>query len=586
MGNTSSSNGTLSIVLDSPQTPNASFVAGRTLSGSVFAKATSNVNAVRIDAYITGKERTRVRYTETTTYRDGNGNTRTRHHTRYRHAERSICRVNVNLGQVDNAQAGAQFRFPFRIELPPDLPSSMYIMRNGGYSKIDYKFKAHVGGHHKVEQLFNVMSAPLSMQPVPNLVPPIVRDVQSCCCFNMGTITMGARIANTRIGRGETAIIDFACKNQSRQRILSVTVEIKQEVNWSAGYHREYSTNVLARRLFNRTERWGEMSKEEAKAKAQSRKNNTDSHRDRNQQALQIIHKAIFDGENRVLLNVPTSALQTYHGALVQVGHQMKIKITFDGMCIDHPTITVPIYLGTPTSYGAQIASPQPSIPVATAIATPSAPPMGVKPSPSAPPLPSEAEIDLTAPSAPPAEWAAAVTSVPVVVGQADVVVGGKAEDFDGEGGAAHASAFVPVAEVVPSLGNLINEIKFAVSPSDTVRKRLDDKKWSPVFNAMTPMDYSSVIKAVAIEFDQPDIAALIAPAVRGGNFTHEYVIAALRVVSDWLRSPTIAKILPFCKDLHSNVGKIKGELTDWERVCTERDFEQALTINGQESLA
>ena len=421
------------------------------------------------------------------------------------------------------------------------------------------------------------------MQPVPNLVPPIVKDVQSCCCISMGQITMGARIANTRIGRGETAVIDFACKNQSRQRIASVTVEIKQEARWSAGYHNEYSTNVLATRLFNRTERWGEMSKEEVKAKAQSRKNNTDSYRDRNQQALQIIHKAIFDGENRVLLNVPASALQTYHGALVQVNHRMKIKIKFDGMCIDHPTINVPIYLGTPTSYGGQIASsPQPSIPVATAIATPSAPPMDVKPS--APP-PSEAEINLAAPSAPPAEWAAAVTSAPVVVGQADVIIGGKAEDFE-EGGAANTSAFVPVAEVVPSLANLINEIKFAVSQSDTVRKRLNDKKWSPVFNAMTPIDYSSVIKAVAIEFDQPDIAAFIAPSVRGGNFTHEYIIAAIRTVSDWLRTPTIQKILPFCKDLHANVGKIKAELTDWEKVCTDRDFEQAMAISGQESLA
>eukprot|EP00984_Skeletonema_dohrnii_P033456 scaffold30133_cov67-Skeletonema_dohrnii-CCMP3373.AAC.1 len=152
MGNSpSSSNGTLSIVLDSPQTPNSNFLAGRTLTGSVYAQATNNINQVRVEAYITGKERTRVRYTETETYTDSNGNSQTRHHTRYRNAERSIYRVNVNLGQVENVQAGSQFRFPFQIELPLDLPSSMYIARNGGYSLINYKFKAHVGGHHKVE---------------------------------------------------------------------------------------------------------------------------------------------------------------------------------------------------------------------------------------------------------------------------------------------------------------------------------------------------------------------------------------------------------------------------------------------------
>lgn len=583
MGNSpSASNGTLSIVLDSPHTPNSNFLAGKTLSGSVYAKATTNINNVRIEAYITGKERTRVRYTETTHYTDSNGNTRTRHHTRYRNADRSICRVHINLGRVENAQAGDQHRFPFRIQLPHDLPSSMHIERNGGYSKVDYKFKAHVGGHHKVEQLFNVMSAPLSMQPVANLVPPIMKDVQSFGCFRRGTITLGARIANTRIGRGETAIVDFACKNQSRQKITSVAVEIKQQVQWNAGHHKEYAENVLSRKLFKRTERWGEMSKEEVKAHEQSWRKNTDTHRDRKQRALQLIHKAIFDGENRVLLDVPTSAFQTYEGALVRVNHRMKIQITFAGTCVSPKELYVPIYLGTPTSYGTQIASPPPSIPVATAVAVPSAPSV----EPSAPPLSSEAEIDIAAPSAPPAEWAAAVTSVPVVVGQSVAVVGGNATDYDGEGGAVQASAFVPVAEVVPSLANLINEIKFAVSPSDTVRKRLNDKKWAPVFSAMTPIDYSSVIKAVAVEFDQPDIAALIAPSVRGGKFTHEYVITAIKVVPGWLRTPTISKLLPLCKDLHANVGKIKAELSDWEKVCTQRDFEQAMAIAGQESLA
>ena len=576
MGNQASS-GRLSIVLDPPQTQNSSvYLAGRTLSGSVYAQATNNIQAVRVEAYISGKERTRVRYTETETYTDGNGNSRTRHHTRYRNAERSIYRVGINLGQVENIQAGAQYRFPFQVELPVDLPSSMYVARNGGYCKIDYKLKAHVGGQSKVEHVFNIMSSPLSMAPVPNLVPPIVKDVQSCCCFNMGHVTMGARVANTRIGRGETAIIDFACKNQSRQMIKSVTVEVKQELRWSAGHRSEHSNQIVAARPFNRTERWGELSKEELKSKKQSMKNDTDSHRDNKQQTLQMIHKAVNSGENRVLLNVPASALQTYHGSLIQVNHKMKITINFDGMFVDNPKITIPVYLGTPTSYGAEIvSSPQPSIPVATAMPTPSAPPPH-----------QETNLDYAAPSAPPAEWAAAFPSAPVIVGQSAAIVGGSATDFDGEEGTTKPSQIIPVAEVVPSLSNLIDEIKLAVSPSDTVRKRLSDKKWAPIFNIMTPNQYSSVIKAVAIEFDQPDVAALIATSVREGNFTHEYVIAAIRVVSEWLRTPTLSKLLPLCKDLHENVRRIKAELTDWEKVCTERDFEQALVIHGQESLA
>lgn len=577
MGNSpSSSSGALSIVLDPPQTPNASYIAGRTLSGSVFARSTSNVQSpVRVEAYITGKERTRVRYTETYTTSDGKGGHQTHTRTRYRNAERSIYRVTVNLGAVNDVQAGSQFRFPFQVQLPPDLPSSMSTSRNGGYCMINYKFKAHVSNHHKVEQLFNVMSAPLSMQPVPNLIPPIVKNVEICGCFNRGSITMGARVANTRIGRGETAIIDFACKNQSRQRITKVEVDVKQEVHWSAGAHREYYKDVISYRLFNRTERWGEMTKDEVKAMQQSSKDKTQTYRDRTQQTLQMIHTAIFDGDNRVLLNIPADrAFQTYYGSLIQISHRMKIKINMDGSCMSNPTIKLPLQIGTPTSYGAQIASQpgQPSSPpVVSAVAIPM---------PSAPPLQSEPEIDLATPSAPPAEWQGAVTASPVVVGYSTAIVGGTATDFDGENGTAQETAFLPLAEVVPSLNNLINEIKCAVSPKVTVQKYMSQTKWDPVFTNMTPIEYSSVIKAVAIEFDQPDIAALVGSA-KGANFTHQYVIAAIRVVSDWLRTSTLTKLLPLCKDLHQNVEKIKDELTDWEKVCTQRDFEQALAMNN-----
>ena len=71
-------------------------------------------------------------------------------------------------------------------------------------------------------------------------------------------------------------------------------------------------------------------------------------------------------------------------------------------------------------------------------------------------------------------------------------------------------------------------------------------------------------------------MAALIGPTVNACNFTHQYIIAALRVVSDWIRTPLLTKVLPLCTDLNENRDTIMAELTDWELVCTQREFESA----------
>jgi hypothetical protein len=94
------------------------------------------------------------------------------------------------------------------------------------------------------------------------------------------------------------------------------------------------------------------------------------------------------------------------------------------------------------------------------------------------------------------------------------------------------------------------------------------------VFRVLTPTGYAAVITAVAIEFDYPKVAALVAPEV--GEYTHECVVAALRAVSERLRTPLLSNVLPLCRDLSENAARIRSELTHWELVCTERDFEQA----------
>ena len=77
------------------------------------------------------------------------------------------------------------------------------------------------------------------------------------------------------------------------------------------------------------------------------------------------------------------------------------------------------------------------------------------------------------------------------------------------------------------------------------------------------------------MEFDQTDLALLVAPAIE--NFTCVYVVAILRSVSEWLRIQFVQKLIPLCSDLKTNSSLILDEMSDWEKVSTERDFANAL---------
>ena len=109
-----------------------------------------------------------------------------------------------------------------------------------------------------------------------------------------------------------------------------------------------------------------------------------------------------------------------------------------------------------------------------------------------------------------------------------------------------------------------------------TVRCLLEQDKWSIVFDSMSPKEYASLIMTFDSEFDRPEIAALIAPSVNGGDFTHEYIIAVLDAVADWSRAPLITKLLPLCRDINENSEKIKAQLSEWDVVCTKGVFEMA----------
>ncbi|KAL7530725.1 hypothetical protein ACHAWF_009238, partial [Thalassiosira exigua] len=103
------------------------------------------------------------------------------------------------------------------------------------------------------------------------------------------------------------------------------------------------------------------------------------------------------------------------------------------------------------------------------------------------------------------------------------------------------------------------------------IRQLLEQDKWTSAFESMTPQEYAALVANLDAEFDRPEVAALVAPCVNGGDFTHEYVVAVLKAVGDWSRAPLIARLLPLCADLWEDGAKVKieAELSEWNLACS-----------------
>ncbi len=84
---------------------------------------------------------------------------------------------------------------------------------------------------------------------------------------------------------------------------------------------------------------------------------------------------------------------------------------------------------------------------------------------------------------------------------------------------------------VTPTFQALLKEVEISISAKSTIKDRIADPSWkNAVFTQLQPNELVMIVK-VTMEFDQTDVAVLIAPAV--SSFTCAHVVAHVRIVSD-----------------------------------------------------
>jgi len=123
-----------------------------------------------------------------------------------------------------------------------------------------------------------------------------------------------------------------------------------------------------------------------------------------------------------------------------------------------------------------------------------------------------------------------------------------------------------------------LDEMSVSVNDFDILSSKLQSADWRPVLSGLTPQEFGSIIAHVNMDFDQPRVAAMLAPHVNGGNcFTCVYCLSALQNAAQWNRTAMVQKLLPLCVDARTGFTMLQEELSPWEQTVTARDFQIAL---------
>lgn len=498
------------------------------------------------------------------------------------HNERVFFRATkklANLTGKPRSSRGNKYSFPFSISLPESLPETFSHGTRDNGCLVEYSLCASVRKFQSSCK-FDVTSSPMSDIRVPCFMEPTTENIRSMGVKPCGSITFGAGVNDTHIGRGNVMELSLACRNNSTASIEHIDVKLVELIRWKVRSRSEQTKTIL----LNVTD----LNLPGLSKAKMDRSQVRDSQRqgvDVNSRNYEAIYESLRSSENHVRLEIPTTAQDTYAGRIVTVSHYVKVYINTTRF-VGNLSTKIPIQVGKP----AQLHSAAPPALVQNELPPrihlqpvphpiPSAPdeafdeislPVPAHPTPTAPLGPDDGYVPFAA--------AVLISDNQDVINEARlqavpetevIVLGGIEGSNVSEGNG---------AVIRPSFAKLLQDMAASVNDYDMLTRRLQQPQWRCIFESLSPEQFGRIIKSVTLDFDQPRVARLLVPVLNGGNnFTCPYFISALKNTEMWNRIAMVQVLLAQCRDLASGHHVVTSELSEWERTVTARDFAAAL---------
>jgi hypothetical protein len=446
-----------------------------------------------------------------------------------------------------------------------------------------------VGKEVLLKRLFIVASAAL-----PNKILQVIAEPKAHAIKGIrkkkGHLLMGAKVVNAQVGRGKNVEVFLACRNDASVDIERVQIRLLEKVRWSSQTYKMFGPKKGEKILWkNYTRVLAENV--DVEVPGLKKKKKTILSEDQSE-AIYQIYDDLMSGKNEISLEVPYNSRDTYHGQLIETSHLIEITL-FTKALVENPRIEIPVQIGfPPRAGGLPPQAPAPAEDCHEAYATAAATAIATMPSTEL------HQRGISISSLPDVETPVAeaiffvedegeTAQSPMAVAPPEaLVLGGSAiflvQDSEGLLRDIESSESLADTESItasPSLARLLREMLASVDDYDIITDKLQDPEWSSLLAAITPDEFGTILAHVNVDFDQPQVATLLAHCLidGGGNFAIDYCVAAIRNSAECSRASTVQQLLPLCTNIKTCHAQITSELTEWEKVILEQDFEALL---------
>jgi len=286
----------------------------------------------------------------------------------YEHLNHNILEMEYPLHVFSDGKIPVgQYEYPFALQLPENLPSTMKCRR--GESNCEIKFEI-------VAQVYQEQSSTFSLSNITNSINPEDRKeliveaatsvtkhhdtslqlpmdivpINGCCCSRKGSIALETKfnkttVASSPVFKGKSnknsnnnenennsIEVQVRCQNQSTVGVKSVRVELEETVEWTAHAQKEQVRTTLARAEVDASQ-YPELGRLLHRKVARRRNREID-------EDAQSILLERQPWRTIGPIRVPRHARDTYCGRAIQVRHVLTVHLVTEGCCVTNPDVS------------------------------------------------------------------------------------------------------------------------------------------------------------------------------------------------------------------------------------------------------
>lgn len=519
------------------------FEAGDTIKLKVLVNAdrkkyVERIRGVKLRLHIVGEEYVVVHWTDKHNSED--------HFERETHP---LFQVHEILHTFPEETNEGKYDFPFEYTLAENLPSSFFSTTVGRSScSIRYRISVVLTGQSFFkENIIWELALPVRAKPIPvpanqqpKIPPPDVQQITFCCCFNKGSMGLGAIMNKKTVSQYDSLLVGVVAENNSVVNIDKMEVKFFQVTTFEARYKKARQKRSMAKQVVTSEDITGT---EGLKSK-----------KDMVEEGIMLkklyeeLQEPSTPGKALVTILIRPDTHESYTGKKIQVKHVLEFRLStselYTNPLVEQSVKVLPavpaILDGDDTSEPASVLNPQSKTTTAF---------MG--------------------------HWRNDRR-------QSDLMASLRASIIQNNFTTALSSSTIRFEEQDdPEMKNekeypvsykgILEALDDSFDEKSVIRKFMDDKEYNAILTNLTPEQYGTIVSKV--NYDLEETAETLAENLEI-DFTTKYIISACRMVAGSHRTDIVKRTAHLAVDLEENKDAIEANLSNFDRMVLRTHFE------------